>query len=119
MRKLDHPLGAATELLSWLNYKVVPDHGSWFTVDPAAFDPSQDYWYSSGGASWREIIDLSNPDNSLCVIPGGQSGNPYSKHYDDQYWLWLRTEYKKMITPQKPDEFPKNEIEGIIDFLAG
>jgi len=112
-RKLTHPLGVQ---LDFFNYPTVPDNGSWFTVDPASFDPSKEMWYNSGGASWREIIDLSNLSNSLCIIPGGQSGNPFSKHFDDQYWLWLRTEYKEMTFPWKPEDIPQSNIEGTFVF---
>jgi acyl-homoserine lactone acylase PvdQ len=37
-----------------------------------------------GGASWRMIIDLADPQHSRGVYPGGQSGSPESPHYDDQ-----------------------------------
>ena len=43
-------------------------------------------------ASLRMVIDVGAWDNSRYVLPGGQSGNPLSPHYDDQLQLWLRGE---------------------------
>ena len=36
------------------------------------------------------IIDLSNFDNSMTVLPTGQSGHVMSKHYDDQVENWIQ-----------------------------
>lgn len=37
----------------------------------------------SHGPSWRMIVELSNPPQAWVNYPGGQSGNPASKHYKD------------------------------------
>ena len=42
--------------------------------------------------SLRFIVDVGEWDNSRFVLPGGQSGNPLSRHYDDQLPCWLRGE---------------------------
>ncbi|MCA9941708.1 MAG: penicillin acylase family protein, partial [Anaerolineales bacterium] len=46
--------------------------------------------------SMRMIVDLSNLDDSFSVIPTGQSGHPYNKHYDDEIALWLNGQYHPM-----------------------
>jgi penicillin amidase len=46
------------------------------------------------GASMRRIIDLSNFDNGLSVLPTGQSGLFGSKHYGDQAPLYNSNSYK-------------------------
>ncbi|MGQ4891019.1 MAG: penicillin acylase family protein [Candidatus Njordarchaeia archaeon] len=114
--KFQHPLGS---ILDWLNYKAVPANGGLFTPNPGYFNPSKETWYLEVGPSWREIIDLSNFSNSLCIIPGGQSGNPYSKHYDDQFWLWINIEYKAMTFPNTPQEIDENDVEGTIIITGG
>ena len=114
--KIEHPLGS---VLPWLNYQALPRSGSHFEVNVAPFNPDSDSWYTSLGPSWREIIDLSDLDNSICVIPGGQSGNPYSDHYDDQYYLWINVEYKEMLFPKSPEELDTSVIEGQINFIGG
>jgi penicillin amidase len=35
------------------------------------------------GPSWRMIVELSTPPKAFVNYPGGQSGNPASKHYAD------------------------------------
>jgi penicillin amidase len=46
--------------------------------------------------SMRMIVDLGDFDASRSVIPTGQSGHPYHRHYDDQIELWLNGEYHPM-----------------------
>ena len=47
--------------------------------------------------SMRMIIDLGNLGQSLTVHTTGQSGHPYSKHYDDMIELWRNIEYYSML----------------------
>lgn len=47
----------------------------------------------TAGASYREIIDLSNWDNSWATSTPGQSGQPGSAHYGDLLQLWGKNEY--------------------------
>ena len=36
------------------------------------------------------VVDVGAWSNSRFSLPGGQSGNPLSPHYDDLLPLWLR-----------------------------
>ena len=45
------------------------------------------------GPSWRMIVELSDPPKAMGIYPGGQSGNPGSKHYDDFIDQWAAGEY--------------------------
>ncbi|MDW3207503.1 MAG: penicillin acylase family protein [Alphaproteobacteria bacterium] len=45
------------------------------------------------GAGYRAIYDLSDLDNSLYALAGGQSGNPFSPHYDDLLEPWRDGRY--------------------------
>ena len=56
---------------------------SWRWDNPAAV---------SAYPSLRMVVDLDDLDRSRGVIPGGQSGHPLHRHYDDQIDLWLRGE---------------------------
>ena len=49
-----------------------------------------------GGAGYRGVYDLADPDSSVFVISTGQSGHPLSRHYDDLSELWRRGEYVGM-----------------------
>jgi penicillin amidase len=47
----------------------------------------------ASGASYREIFDLSDWDNSLAVNTPGQSGQPGSPHYSDLLQMWSEGKY--------------------------
>lgn len=46
------------------------------------------------GPSIRRIIDFSNTNYTLSVLPGGQSERPFSAYYGDQTNNWLNGQYK-------------------------
>ncbi|QOD60409.1 penicillin acylase family protein [Polaribacter haliotis] len=50
----------------------------------------------NAGPSTRRIIDFSDVDNSLAIVPTGQSGRVFSKHYKDQAEKYLNGEFVKM-----------------------
>ena len=50
-----------------------------------------------GGPAMRNIIDFSDPENALGIIPTGQSGNIMSDHYDDQAKMFTTGIYRRMI----------------------
>jgi penicillin amidase len=52
---------------------------------------------AQNGASYREIIDLSDWDNSVATSVPGQSGQPESPHYDDLLGLWAGGEYFPLV----------------------
>jgi penicillin amidase len=45
------------------------------------------------GPSWRMIVELSSPVNAFGIYPGGQSGNPGSKYYDNFVDDWAAGKY--------------------------
>lgn len=45
------------------------------------------------GAGFRAIYDLGNLDQSLYALAGGQSGNPFSDHYEDLLTDWRDGRY--------------------------
>ncbi|HJU73901.1 MAG TPA: penicillin acylase family protein, partial [Gemmatimonadaceae bacterium] len=47
----------------------------------------------TAGASFREIIDLADFDNSWATNVPGQSADPRSKHYSDLLQLWGKDQY--------------------------
>ena len=56
---------------------------------------------SAGGATYREIMDVSNWDNSLTVNTPGQSGQPESPFYGNLLPLWANDEYFPMVFSRK------------------
>ncbi len=48
------------------------------------------------GPSWRMIVEMTDPPTALAVYPGGQSGNPGSKYYDNFIDTWAAGEYYRL-----------------------
>jgi penicillin amidase len=45
-------------------------------------------------ASWRVIVDFATqPATAFGIFPGGQSGNPFSIHYDNSIDSYLAFDY--------------------------
>ena len=49
---------------------------------------------ASTGSSWRMVATFDG--DSRAVLPGGNSGDYFSPHYDDQLAMWANGEYKPM-----------------------
>jgi len=49
------------------------------------------------GASYRQILDLNDWDNSVAVNVPGQSGQPQSRHYGDLLPLWAEGKYFPLL----------------------
>ena len=61
------------------------------------------------GPSWRMIVEMTSPPTALGIYPGGQSGNPGSKYYDDFIIDWATGKYYKLLFMQD-----SNNTKGII-----
>ena len=53
------------------------------------------------GPSTRRIIDFSDIDKSISILPTGQSGNPLSPHYDDQALMYIKGQFRPMLMNKK------------------
>lgn len=56
------------------------------------------------GPSWRMIVQLTNQTEAYGVYPGGQSGNPGSKFYDDYVSLWENGKYNTLWMMRDADK---------------
>lgn len=45
------------------------------------------------GASWRMVVEMGEGGEAFGIYPGGQSGNPGSKYYDNLLKKWANGEY--------------------------
>jgi penicillin G amidase len=87
-----HPLGHVTPAADALfDRGPFPRPGDGSTVNATAFGGAS--FDQLGGASYREIFDLSDWDNAVGVNVPGQSGQPGSVHYDDLLPLWIHGQY--------------------------
>ena len=78
----------------------VPSGGDAYTVNAGAtdFNDGAEPFANRHAASLRKISDLADPQASVFIHSGGQSGNPLSRHYRDFTAAWARGEYVPMIT---------------------
>jgi penicillin G amidase len=86
-----HPLDHAPNAKSLFDLGPIPRPGDDYTVNATGF------WAGGfkqvAGASYREIMDLSDWDKSVAVNVPGQSGQPGSPHYSDLLPLWSEGRY--------------------------
>jgi acyl-homoserine lactone acylase PvdQ len=86
---------------------VLALHGPW--VDGAI-----DIAY---GPSMRLVTDAGDPDSTVAVLPGGQSGHPADPRYDDQLPLWLAGETRPL--PWRPEAVERAAVERLALVPAG
>ncbi len=88
-----HPLGKHARLLGRIfNLGPVPCGGDTDTISQAAARPFDPLQPTSNIASMRVVMDVGAWGQSRFVLPGGQSGNPFSPHYSDLFALWQKGE---------------------------
>ena len=97
--------------------------GSGYTVTPSGIGLRSsilDFRPSTHGASERYIVDFSDLNNTLSVIPSGQRAIQSSSHYSDQLTeLFLVGEYHVQWFTNTPTNFPTTAIESEIYFFGG
>ncbi|NRT16144.1 penicillin amidase [Flavobacterium sp. 28A] len=92
-----HPLGKVAALRKIFNVGPFAVSGSNEVINNQMFHYTNDKEYTvTGGPSTRIIIDFSDVENSWSILPTGQSGNPFSKHYNDQAKLYNEGKFRKM-----------------------
>jgi penicillin G amidase len=83
-----HPLGRSGILKSFLSITGKPQSGTRYSIRAAT---------TTHGPSMRFIADLSSWDDSVLLLPAGQSGQPGNSHYSDQFSSWY--EGKPIVSP--------------------
>jgi len=71
---------------------------------------STGYCKVTAGPSTRRIIDFSDVENSLAILPTGQSGVVFSEYYKDQAHKYLNGEFVKMKLNQSEIEKSENVL---------
>lgn len=94
--EMKHPFGLAWPVKQWLNLGPVPIQGGYETVNQTGFRLSAKSDYPvSYGPQIRLIIDFANPENSVNILPCGQSGNVFSPNYHDQFDMYVKGAYRE------------------------
>jgi len=61
------------------------------------------------GPSWRMIVELGQPIKAYGVYPGGQSGNPGSRFFDQMVDQWAKGDYNELVFPKDKAGMSKEE----------
>ncbi len=99
-----HPLDRAPDSGANFDLGPIPRPGDEYTVNATGY--FDDSLAQVSGASYREILDTSDWDQSLAVNTPGQSGEPGSKHYSDLLPLWDQGRYF-------PLSYSRSAVEGV------
>jgi penicillin amidase len=93
-----HPIGQIEMFRSFFNVGPFPIPGSREVINNMAFPYNGESSFKvTAGPSTRRVIDFSDIENSTSILPTGQSGNPFSKHYEDQAKMFVNGEFRKMM----------------------
>ena len=90
-----HALDRQTAAKDMFDLGPLSRPGDEYTVNATGIEG--DSWEQVSGASYREILDTSNWDQSVAVNTPGQSGQPGSPHYSDLMKLWDAGRYFPLV----------------------
>jgi penicillin G amidase len=90
-----HPLDQVGGAAGLTDLGPVSRPGDEYTVNATGYPEGS--FDQTSGASYREILDLSDWDHSVAVNVPGQSGQPGSQHYSDLLPLWSEGKYFPLV----------------------
>ncbi|WKD85825.1 Acyl-homoserine lactone acylase QuiP [Polaribacter huanghezhanensis] len=106
-----HALGKVAALRSYFNVGPFKTRGGNEVINNQIFNlDSTGVYKITAGPSTRRIVDFSDVENSLGILPTGQSGNVFSDHYKDQAQKYVDGEFVKMKLNQKEIEASENVL---------
>lgn len=115
----EHALGdvALLDRLLGLDVGPTPHRGAPTTVNVAHYafrTPAESFPFTTtDGPSMRHVVDLGNLDGAGGFVIGtGQSGIPFSRHYDDQQELW--SEGGLLLLPLERDAVRRRATKTLI-----
>ncbi len=102
-----HALSMTAEMRALFDPPAVERGGDGNTVN----NTSGSNFRQTHGASFREILDVSDWDRSVATSVPGQSGQPGSKHYGDLLPLWAEGKYFPLVySRQKVEAMAKQRL---------
>ena len=106
-----HPFDQEPLLRSFFNVGPFEINGGNEVINNQLFSlDSTGYYKVHAGPSTRRVIDFSDIENSMSILPTGQSGNPQSPHYADQAGKYLNGEFIKMLINEKEIRQSKQKL---------
>ena len=74
---------------------------------------SEDGFTNASGVSYRLFVDFAEPGKAWAATLAGQSGQPWSSHYDDRVQETLNNEYHPLL--MDPEDISR---ESEYEFMA-
>ena len=108
----EHPIGKAGGLLrKFFNVGPFKTNGGDQVINNQIYNIDSTGTYKiKAGPSTRRIVDFSDIENSIAILPTGQSGNVFSAHYKDQAKRYLDGEFVKMNLNQSSIKKSENKL---------
>lgn len=106
-----HPFGKEWPL-NWL-FNVGPEgvKGGLEVINNVGFPMDKNEpFHSTYGPAMRILIDFNDIEHSLSVNPSGESGNPMSAHYGDQFHLYNTGAYRMQMMNKEEIEAAETGI---------
>jgi penicillin G amidase len=111
MVEYKHPIGQVALLRPLFNVGVFEAPGANEVINNVMYYYTDEAFYDiSAGPSTRRVIDFSDIENSWSILPTGQSGNPMSKHYNDQAEMYIEGKFRKMKMNKKEIEATSTKL---------
>ncbi|MFN8487453.1 MAG: penicillin acylase family protein [Caldilineaceae bacterium] len=92
-----HPLGSVRLVRNLFNRGPLPIGGDGTTPNVSSYAPQLPMGLTQVIASYRQIYEVGTWDRAQTITTSGQSGHPFSPHYDDQIMMWREGVYHKML----------------------
>ena len=98
----NHPMGEVALLRKYFNVGPFEINGGSEVINNMAFKlDSTGYYNVTSGPSTRRVVDFSDVEGSISILPTGQSGNVLTKHYKDQAEKFNKGEFVPMLMNEK------------------
>lgn len=112
--ELKHPLGVKGGIAGMV-FNLGPKgvSGANAVVNNLKAYPWQDKFYIRVNPSKRRIIQFASLDNCYNVLPAGNSGNMMDGHYDDQFEMYTKGQYRQILYFASQYN---NDPDGVSDF---
>ena len=91
-----HPLSDGGALSEMFDVGPFESSGSTGTVRATGYNFGKLFEVGSL-STYRMVVDMSNPAQSMATAAGGQSGHPLSPNYRTQSELWAADEYHPLL----------------------
>ena len=106
-----HPIGEVSLLRRFFNVGPFPINGANEVINNQLFNlDSTGYYKVLAGPSTRRVIDFSDVEKSVGILPTGQSGNPLSNHYKDQFEKYNKGEFVPMLLNKEEIQQAKDKL---------